>query len=213
MFNWLKKQAIQKRVEDAILYEYVADELEDGIKIKGLWAKAYAQSGGDSDAVEPLYMQYRVQSIKDFFTAMKIAYEELPKSKISKYLDNQSTQETKNIINHKKCGSCNAENENSAKFCTKCGFSFLKQNVEVKKEKVVDETVSNLSQKERDDLMVSAIEDLFDLEYGSVNDQHKASKVDIKPIDMDNIDEGYDDGDTIKRIREINDALIQYNKK
>ena len=91
MFNWIKKQAIQKRVEDAILYEYVADELEDGVKVKGLWAKAYAQSGGDSDAVEPLYMQYRVQSIKDLFTAMKIAYEELPKNEISKYLTHKDS--------------------------------------------------------------------------------------------------------------------------
>lgn len=94
MFNKLKKMAIEKRLEDQILYEYVLDELEADIKIKGLWAKAYANSGGDNNKIEPLYMQYRVQSIKDLLTAMKIAYESLSKQQIRTYLnDNNLTEE------------------------------------------------------------------------------------------------------------------------
>lgn len=79
--------AIEKRLEDQILYELVLDELEVGIKIKGLWGKAYANSEGDNNKVEPLYMQYRVQSIKDILTAMKIEYEGLSKEKISDYIN------------------------------------------------------------------------------------------------------------------------------
>ena len=96
MFNKLKTMAIEKRLEDQILYEYVLDELEAGIKIKGLWGKAYANSEGDNNKIEPLYMQYRVQSIKDLFTAMKIMYESLSKEQIKEYLiDNYLTDEEK----------------------------------------------------------------------------------------------------------------------
>jgi len=90
MFNRFKKKLIEKRLKDEILFEYVLDELEDDIKVKGLWAKAYANSEGDKNKIEPLYMQYRVQSIKDIFTSIKIAYEELPKERISKIINNKS---------------------------------------------------------------------------------------------------------------------------
>ena len=82
MFNFLKKQAISTRANDEILYEYVFEELEANIKKKGLWAKAYANSDGDESKVEPLYMQYRVQAIKDVFTSLEIMYSELPKSTV-----------------------------------------------------------------------------------------------------------------------------------
>lgn len=92
MFNKFRKMAIEKRLEDQFLFEFVLDELESGTKIKGLWAKAYANAEGDSNKVEPLYMQYRVQSIKDFFTSMKIAYEELSKDTIADYIKNSKNQ-------------------------------------------------------------------------------------------------------------------------
>ena len=82
MFNFFKKQAIVNRVNDEILYEYVLEELEGNIKKKGLWAKAYANSDGDDSKIEPLYMQYRVQAIKDVFTSLDIMYTELPRSTV-----------------------------------------------------------------------------------------------------------------------------------
>ena len=88
MFNFIKKKAIEKRVQDEILYEYVLDETEEGKKIKGLWAKAYALSSGDSDKVEPLYMQYRVQAIKDMFTSLEMMYTELPRAYLFKFISN-----------------------------------------------------------------------------------------------------------------------------
>ena len=54
MFNYFKKNAISNRANDAVLYEYVMSEIENNLKIKGLWAKAYANSNGDDNKIEPL---------------------------------------------------------------------------------------------------------------------------------------------------------------
>lgn len=88
MFNFIKKSIIANRAEETILYEYVLDELEDGYKVRGLWAKALAMSEGDENKATSLYMQYRVQNIKDFFVSLKIAYEELSKAQIKNQLIN-----------------------------------------------------------------------------------------------------------------------------
>lgn len=88
MFNLIKKKIIQNRLQDEILYEYVAEEIEENIKNKGLWAKAYAQSEGDLNKVEPLYMQYRVQAIKDVFTSLEIIYSELSRAYLFKFIAN-----------------------------------------------------------------------------------------------------------------------------
>lgn len=86
MFNYFKKKAIENRVNDEILYEYVTEELEKNIKVKGLWAKSYANSEGNDNKVEPLYMQYRVQAIKDEFSSLEIMYNELSRQKIFDFI-------------------------------------------------------------------------------------------------------------------------------
>ena len=88
MFNYFKKKAIENRVNDELLYEYVIEELEKNIKIKGLWAKAYANSDGDANKIEPLYMQYRVQAIKDILTSIEIAYDEISRQKLFNFIGN-----------------------------------------------------------------------------------------------------------------------------
>lgn len=93
MFNMFKKAAISNRAEETILYECVMDELEEGIKIRGLWGKALAKSDGDMSKAESLYMKYRVQDIKDFLTAMKIAYDEMPKNEVSQIIDLERRKE------------------------------------------------------------------------------------------------------------------------
>ena len=99
MFNFIKKAIIANRAEETILYEYVLDELEDGYKVRGLWAKALAMSEGDENKATSLYMQYRVQNIKDFFVSLKIAYEELSKAQIKNKLINLvKNNEVKNNV-------------------------------------------------------------------------------------------------------------------
>ena len=89
MFDYFKKAAISKRADDELLYEYVLNEIEKDIIVKGLWAKALANSAGDNAHAKSIYMQYRVQSIKDVFTAQKIAYNELNKPSLYKYIEDK----------------------------------------------------------------------------------------------------------------------------
>ncbi|SVE34310.1 uncharacterized protein METZ01_LOCUS487164 [marine metagenome] len=62
--------------KEEALYQRVFEELEEGIKFKGLWAKAYAKSNGDIDRVESIYIDLRVDSLRneDKYEAQRIAY-------------------------------------------------------------------------------------------------------------------------------------------
>jgi len=98
MFNYFKKIAITNRANDEILYEYVMAELESDFKVKGLWAKAYANANGDDNKIEPLYMQLRVQAIKDIFTSIDIAYDELSKKQLFEFIKNGFKNSNGNTI-------------------------------------------------------------------------------------------------------------------
>ncbi len=83
MTDYFNKKEISQRAEDELLYEYVMEEMEQEPNyIKGLWAKAMAYSEGNNEKAKSLYMQYRVQSIKDDFKLLEIAYNELSKEKL-----------------------------------------------------------------------------------------------------------------------------------
>ncbi len=86
ILNRLKMNKIQERLDDEILYEYVLTEVEEEIRYKGLWAKAYADSEGNEKNIEPLYMQYRVQSIKDRLVALNIAYNSMKRETLFTYI-------------------------------------------------------------------------------------------------------------------------------
>lgn len=79
MFDFIKKKMIENRDRDDILFEYVMEEMNDGIIISASWAKAIAYSEGDEKKTKSLYMQYRVQAIKDMLTKFSIVYNELEK--------------------------------------------------------------------------------------------------------------------------------------
>ena len=74
MFNFSRKKIIEHRESDNLLFEYTLTEIENGIIIKSLWAKAIALAEGDEQKIKPLYMQYRVQNIKDQFMKLNIEY-------------------------------------------------------------------------------------------------------------------------------------------
>jgi len=65
IFDKRNPQSVQDRLAEEQLYESVAQELANGVRREGLWVKAIAKSEGDSDKTKALYIQYRVQSIKD----------------------------------------------------------------------------------------------------------------------------------------------------
>ena len=109
MFDYFKKIAISNRVDDELLYEYVLTEIENNILVKGLWGKALANSNGNNENAKSIYIKYRVQSIKDIFTAREIAYNELTKSKLFQYIQdkivptsNDYTNLTNNIQSNQK---------------------------------------------------------------------------------------------------------------
>lgn len=97
MFDYFKKKAIIDRSNDELLYEYVLEELESNIKIKGLWAKAYANSNGNESSIEPLYMKYRVQSIEDAFSILQISYNEYKREQLFNFIKNKLFYEVENI--------------------------------------------------------------------------------------------------------------------
>ncbi len=51
-------------------------ELSEGKRRNGLWAKALANSDGNEEKAKSLYIQYRVQSIKDEAKIMESVAEE-----------------------------------------------------------------------------------------------------------------------------------------
>ncbi len=111
-----KKKFIKNRADDEILYEYVLEEMEKDIIIKGLWGKALAYSEGDEAKAKSMYMQYRVQSIKDVFTSKQIEYESLSKPAIFKLIEEKILPSTpdyapllqkKKVIEHHSTESVN----------------------------------------------------------------------------------------------------------
>ena len=65
MFAGLRRNSAAQRLREEHLYERVVDELAHEKRRNGLWAKALADSSGNKEHAEALYIQYRVQSIKD----------------------------------------------------------------------------------------------------------------------------------------------------
>jgi hypothetical protein len=65
IFDKLKIQNAATRLIEEKLYETVVDDLQNGLRKNGLWAKAFAKSYGDESKAKALYISYRVQSIKD----------------------------------------------------------------------------------------------------------------------------------------------------
>ena len=58
-------EEIKQRQFEEVVFERVARELSGGVKKPGLWAKALAESHGDSDEARGLYIRLRAQSFLD----------------------------------------------------------------------------------------------------------------------------------------------------
>lgn len=100
MFDFVKKKIIENRDNDDLLFEYVLEEMEDDVIVKSSWAKALAYSEGNENKAKSLYMQYRVQSIKDIFTKLRISYNDLEKAVLLekiKSLFNKSEEQESHI--------------------------------------------------------------------------------------------------------------------
>jgi len=79
MFDFFKVKKIINRDNDEFLYGEVLTEMDNGTIHKNLWAKAMAMSEGNDAKAKSLYMQYRVQKIKDELQLIEIAAKEAKK--------------------------------------------------------------------------------------------------------------------------------------
>jgi len=65
LFEKIKRNSAATRLLEEQLYEQVVCELMRGQRRNGLWAKSLANSDGQEEKAKALYIQYRVQSLKD----------------------------------------------------------------------------------------------------------------------------------------------------
>lgn len=79
----LKRNSAATRLAEESLYKSVLEELEDGYRRDGLWAKALADGKGDEAKAHGLYISYRVQSIRDEQELTKAQQEAQIESSIS----------------------------------------------------------------------------------------------------------------------------------
>ncbi|NGX16153.1 ankyrin repeat domain-containing protein [Wenzhouxiangella sp. XN24] len=64
-FKKAKHAAIERRLSEERLYEQVLLEIESGGRRDGLWAKALQNAKGHESEAQALYIQYRVQALRD----------------------------------------------------------------------------------------------------------------------------------------------------
>lgn len=76
MFDKFRRTSAATRLLEEQLYEQVVQELANGQRRDGLWAKALANSDGLEDKAKALYIRYRVQSIKDEIEIHEVIEEE-----------------------------------------------------------------------------------------------------------------------------------------
>jgi len=180
MLNFIKKKTIESRENDALLFEYVLKEVDEGTIVSSLWAKAIAFAEGNDSKIKPLYMQYRVQSIKDELTMLKITYDELKRDALFHKLSS--------IFSKSK------QVNDPLKKVSQKNIQILDKNdiqEEENKKKKADKYIG-LSQDEKNDLMQKELDAFFDEENKNQNTE---------------IAESYTDEDTQKRIKEIEEAL------
>lgn len=90
MFKKYKlNRAISRVVEDK-LYEMALEEVENDILIKGAWARALSQSDGIDAKAKSIYLQYRVEAMKNEAQIMESVLEELSKEEKRQVIDKKT---------------------------------------------------------------------------------------------------------------------------
>ena len=100
--NTIKKETMtivsnNLEINEDEIYEQIMIEIEEDKKVKSTWAKALAQSDGDRDKAESLYIKFRFIDIKN-----EIKKTEIVDSKLF-------------------CGNCGENLEINSLFCGNCG--------------------------------------------------------------------------------------------
>lgn len=123
-----KHASIENRLVEEKIYEQVFQELESGVRSDGLWIKAFQKGEGDEQKAKALYIEYRVQAIKDEYALIKsmskIQTHAQPKCEPSvktspplEFIRIKSEPRTEVICNH-----CDTLNSLTDTYCKECGF-------------------------------------------------------------------------------------------
>jgi hypothetical protein len=65
VFEKFKKKVAEHRLNEEKIYAAVLNEMQQGIRREGLWAKAIAKSEGNENKAKSFYLEYRAQSLAD----------------------------------------------------------------------------------------------------------------------------------------------------
>jgi FtsZ-interacting cell division protein ZipA len=85
LFDKFRKKTATARLIEEQFYEQVVHELQQGRKRDGLWAKALVNSEGSEQKAKSLYIEYRVQSIKDEIQISVVLAEEAKNTAVVEY--------------------------------------------------------------------------------------------------------------------------------
>lgn len=106
MFKKYKlNRAISRLIEDK-LYELALNEVDKDILKRGTWARALSKSDGIHEKAKSIYLQYRVEAMKDEAQVIEAIINEINKE--DKHKEVISTSTKKNIINTSPVNNRNA---------------------------------------------------------------------------------------------------------
>ena len=118
LFNQFNKMTIIQRQQETKLYEFVMDEIKDGVRHQGSWGKALVNCEGDEQKASAEYIKLRVQELKDYITLNNIIEDERLKAikqmsedslKLSKRKDEEKKANDKKIAKEKEVRIVNEE--------------------------------------------------------------------------------------------------------
>ena len=131
MFEKFKtNQAISRLTEEKI-YEQVADEIQNGIRRNGLWAKAIAEAELNDEKAKAIYIKLRVQSIIDEINLSNTVENERKEFQIKKTSTDRKTITNKGEIDYSKDSIGTTERELTCLNCNRLGKMLIKKKINV----------------------------------------------------------------------------------
>lgn len=127
MFEKFKtNQAISRLTEEKI-YEQVADEIQNGIRRNGLWAKAIAEAELNDEKAKAIYIKLRVQSIIDEINLSNTVENERKEFQNKKTSTDRKTIPNKGEIDYSKDSIGTTERELTCLNCNRLGKMLIKK--------------------------------------------------------------------------------------
>lgn len=117
---------MNSEINEDEIYEKIMIEIEEDKKVKSTWAKALAQSDGDKNKAESIYIKMRVDEIQSeiYKNIEYLKTKEINKQKEEKFTKN--IEITKDEYERINCPHCNNSTYLKEEKCLKCGKDIRK---------------------------------------------------------------------------------------